>query len=589
MDSVFIDFNTVTLGSRPRGERDAQPLIGLSVNVDGETSRLHEAYIRSVLDAGGIPLLIPATTDADALRKIVEGIDGLILTGGGDVGGRYFGEETLPGIETDPFRDAYDFLLLRLAADRQLPIFGICRGVQVINIAFGGTIWQDIPSQYPSAPLNHIIVSPREKPAHPVSVAKNSVLASVLGRTEVGVNSRHHQAIKDVAPGFRVTATSPDDIVEAIEAYPSCRIMGVQWHPENMAAEGGDEGMKALFRFFVSEAGLFKQAKEIHHNNLVVDSHGDTPMLFANHTVDFGRRDPVAKIDLAKMAEGKLDAAMIVAYLPQGPRDEVSLRKATAQAVSLLDAMKAQIEANAVCAEQARTFAEADRLKSEGKKAIFLGIENGYAIGNDLKNLTLFKDKGVVYVTLCHNGANDLCDSARGEAEYGGLSLFGREVVREMNRLGLVVDLSHAAESTFYDVLDESLVPVICSHSSARALCDHPRNITDDQIRALSAKGGVVQVCLYGPFLVQEREATLADAVDHIDHIVQVGGIGCVGIGSDFDGDGGIRGCDAVNEYINITVELLRRGYKEEDIAKILGGNLQRVFDIVQQFSEAAH
>lgn len=586
MKHYFTDFSTVSLGTLPSGARAGQPLIGISVNIDAETSRLHDAYVRSVEDAGGIPVLIPATTDAGVLREIVERVDGVLLTGGGDVGAEYFGEETLPDItDVDPVRDAYDFLLLRLASDRQLPVFGICRGVQVINIAFGGTLWQDIPSQYPGKYLQHSILTQKEKPVHDVRVAEGSVLSSVFGKDAVGVNSRHHQAVRHVAEGFRVSAVSPDGITEAIEGYPSRRMMGVQWHPENMAAAGCVK-MKALFRFFVSEAALFKRAKEIHDKYLTVDSHCDTPMLFAGHDVDFGRRDPVAKLDLAKMAEGKLDAAFVVAYIPQGERNDAAHAVALEKALSLLGEMKDRIGRNTVYAAQAVTFAEAERLKKMRRKAIFLGVENGYAIGRDINNVGVLYNKGVVYMTLCHNGANDLCDSAAGPREHGGLSGLGREAVREMNRLGMVVDLSHAAETTFYDVLDESSVPVICSHSSSRALCDHPRNLTDDQLRALASKNGVVQVCLYNDFLVSGRRATVSDAVDHIDHIAGIAGTDHVGIGSDFDGDGGIEGCDGANEFINITMELLRRGYAEEDIAKILGGNLRRVVDAVQRVAQ---
>ena len=233
----------------------------------------------------------------------------------------------------------------------------------------------------------------------------------------------------------------------------------------------------------------------------------------------------------------------------------------------------------------ATTPQEIRTIKAQGKKAICLGIENGYALGKLVENLRMFKEMGVSYITLCHNGDNDICDSARGKQEWKGLSPFGKEVVKEMNRLGIMVDISHAAESTFYQVLEVSETPIIASHSSARPLCDHPRNLTDDQLKALAAQGGVAQICLYKGFINKEEEkASLSDAIRHINHIVDLIGIDHVGIGSDFDGDGELIGCSATNELINITVRLLEEGYTEEDIRKIWGGNLLRVMTAIQDF-----
>ena len=210
-------------------------------------------------------------------------------------------------------------------------------------------------------------------------------------------------------------------------------------------------------------------------------------------------------------------------------------------------------------------------------------IENGYAIGRDIANVKKFRDAGVVYMTLCHNGDNDICDSARGAGEHGGLSAFGREVVAEMNRVGMMVDLSHASEKSFYDVLEASAAPVVCSHSSCRALCNHPRNLTDEQIAAIAAKGGVVQITMYKGFLVENGDATLNDFMRHLQHAIDVAGIEHVGIGTDFDGDGTIIGCRDASQLINVTREVLRRGYDAASIAAIWGGNWLRVMRDVQK------
>ena len=290
------------------------------------------------------------------------------------------------------------------------------------------------------------------------------------------------------------------------------------------------------------------------------------------------------------MEMGHIDAAFLVAYQAQGERDDQSLSNATAFAFKRIRQIKSQVELQSRSLGIAVTPAELMSLKKEGKKAVLIGIENGYAIGKDLKNIERFRDEGVTYITLCHNGSNDLCDSAAGDAEWNGLSPLGKEAVKEMNRLGIMVDVSHASEATFYDVLKESTVPVIASHSSVRTLCDHARNLTDDQIRAIAEKGGVIQVCLYTEFINNEPDkASLSDALEHIRYIIDLVGIDYVGIGSDFDGGGELIGCRAANELIQITVKLLGLGYTVREIEKIWGGNLLHVMSKVQESARIDH
>ena len=554
-----------------------RPKIGISANRKDGTSCIAEPYFQSVIMAGGAPVLVPVTTDISSLATIVDSLDGLILSGGGDLSSEYLGEEPIPELgDTDAYRDEYDLLLLRLAFNRQLPIFGICRGHQVINAAFGGTLYQDIYSQFSRDAFKHSQEEARDIATHSVTLSKApSRLRKILSKqngSDVFVNSFHHQAVKQVAPEFLQTAVSPDGLNEAMEhlEYP---IFSVQWHPEPMTV-AGNEDMLDLFRYHVRQASVFAKAKEIHKNILTIDSHTDTPMFFP--TLDLARKEG-GKVNLPLMMEGRLDAVFMVAYLPQGERDDVSLLKATEYATERLLKVIEQAEKYSGRLGIARTSDDLWRLKHENKKAIFLGIENGYAIGKDLKNLQRFKDMGVSYITLCHNGDNDICDSAAGNAEWGGLSPFGKDVVAEMNRLGLMIDISHAADSTFYDVLKCSTKPVIASHSSARALCNHRRNLDDDQIRAIAAKGGVVQICLYKEFINENADkASLSDAINHILHIIDIAGIDYVGIGSDFDGDGELIGCRAANELIQITMRLIEKGFDDKDIAKIWGGNLMR-------------
>ncbi len=228
------------------------------------------------------------------------------------------------------------------------------------------------------------------------------------------------------------------------------------------------------------------------------------------------------------------------------------------------------------------------RLKGEGKKAIFIGIENGYGIGKDISNIARFQKMGVNYITLCHTKDNDICDtSSDTKHEWNGLSPYGRDVVKEMNRLGVMIDVSHAGEKTFWDVIELSTQPIIASHSSVQALCYHDRNLTDKQMKAIAKNGGVVQICLVDLFINKDTsKASLIDAIDHIDYAVKVAGIDHVGIASDFDGGGGLLDCADVAQFPNITRELIRRGYSEKEIRKIWGGNLLRAFKQVEQMAQ---
>ncbi|MDR0750244.1 MAG: gamma-glutamyl-gamma-aminobutyrate hydrolase family protein [Tannerellaceae bacterium] len=566
-------------------EQSQPPRIGISANRKDGLSCIADTYVQAVLEAGGAPVLIPVITDVKALTAIVAGLDGLLMSGGGDINPLYLGEEPIPQLQdVDSVRDEYDLIILRLAFNRQLPIMGICRGHQLINAAFGGGLYQDIYSQNKNGLIKHSQTLARELPSHSVTLSQGKTkLRSILKQETILVNSFHHQAITETAPEFIPTAFSPDGINEGME-HPEYAIFSVQWHPEAMASDG-DERMGELFKYHIEEARRFRRAKEIHRRIFTIDSHTDTPMLFPG-SFNLGEKEG-GKVNLPYMEEGMIDAAFMVAYIPQGERDEASLQAAAGYAAERLGQVKMQEGLHPERMAIAYTPGDLARLKLQHKKAIFLGIENGYAIGKDLANLARFKEMGVSYITLCHNGSNDICDSAKGEPEWGGLSPFGKEVVGEMNRLGIMIDISHAAESAFFDVLKESKTPVIASHSSVKALCNHPRNLSDKQIKALAEKGGVIQVCLYKGFINRDEEkASVSDAIRHIDYIVRLAGIDYVGIGSDFDGDGELIGCRASNELINITVGLLKAGYSEQDIKKIWGGNLLRVMDAVQS---AAH
>lgn len=564
--------------------KETLPVIGITGNYTQETCTLAEGYYQSVLKAGGIPFIIPPFYETDRLGELLDRLDGIIFSGGGDINPLLLGEEPIKELHSiTPERDQQELLLVRLAYDRQIPMLGICKGIQIINAALGGTLYQDIHTQMEGIRIKHSQDQDRRYPSHQVTISRGSILEKIFG-TELAVNSFHHQACKSAAPGLKVTAMSSDGVIEAIESDEFKSIMGVQWHPETYILRNSTE-MLPIFEWLISESAEFKLAKKLHNKILTLDSHCDTPMFFPQG-INFASRDPKILVDLHKMTEGHLDASIMVAYLEQKERDEASLENATAMANQILTQIEEMVAKNCTAVDIAYTPDNLWQLKKDGKRAIMLGIENGYAIGKDICNVEAFRKRGVVYMTLCHNGDNDICDSARGNHEHGGVSEFGKQVIEEMNRVGMMVDLSHAGEESFYDALQISKTPIVCSHSSARALCDHPRNLTDEQMRALAKTGGVAQVTLYHGFLKKQTDATILDAIDHLNHMVNIMGIEHVGIGTDFDGDGGIRGCASASELINFTRRLLRERYTEEQIQMIWGGNFLRVMRQVQAHSK---
>lgn len=371
-----------------------------------------------------------------------------------------------------------------------------------------------------------------------------------------------------------------------------------------------------------------QKAAKIHDKVFTIDSHTDTPLKFMNSDFDIGVEHDghkgEGKIDIPRMEKGGLDAVFFAVFIGQGERDSAGHAEAFAKAEEIFDASYKAVEANSETAAIAISPEQGYQLEKQGKRAIYLGIENGYPIGNDINNVDHFYNRGARYITLVHSHNNDLADSStdRVGPDFNGLSEFGEEVVKRMNELGMMIDVSHASDSAFYDILALSTKPVIASHSCSRAMCDNPRNLTDDMLRALAENGGVIQMCILSDYvkkLVQSEEremakqafwkkhanwknyteeerkqgmkdwyqldvdypanlATVSDAVDHIDHMVKIAGIDHVGIGTDFDGGGGLQDCFDVSELGNITLELVKRGYSEEDIRKIWGGNFMRVF-----------
>ena len=599
-------------------EAKRQPIIGITTNFTEGDATLRDVYYKQIVKAGGTPVLIPPVADKEVLVNTLTHLDGLLLTGGGDINPLWMGEEPSTHLHNiNAERDLAELMLTRLAFNRQIPILGICRGIQTLAVALGGIVQQDIYEDYlrideavgkklskdkvvttlHSATLKHSQDADRGEATHSVTLEKGSILRALYKEEHIFVNSFHHQAVKTAGDRFRATAVSPDGVIEAIESREFKSVMGVQWHPEWM----GDEGGK-LFGWLATQANNFYIAKQLHQRVLTLDTHCDTPMFFPQG-VRFDQRDPRILYDLHKMTEGRQDAVTMAAYLPQ-PKigetfsskiDVAGLKRFNPDLIETLDHLTPAVYADLIFNKLeeivkqnqryisiARTPSDLYEDKRKGRKSIMFAIENGLALEHKLENVKHFAQRGVVYITLCHNGDNDICDSARGCNTHGGVSKFGAEVIKEMNRNGIMVDLSHGGEKSFYDALDISTQPIVCSHSNSKVLCDVPRNLTDDQMRALAKKGGVAHITLYHGFLKKEGEATVMDAIAHLEHAIEMMGIDHVGVGTDFDGDGTVRGMADASEMINFTLHLLRRKYSERDIEKIWGGNWLRVMAKVQ-------
>lgn len=579
-------------------EATRQPVIGLTGNFADGDARLCEQYYMSVVRAGGTPVIIPPVADKDVIINTLDKIDGLVLTGGGDINPLWAGEEPSPRLHgINHMRDKAELLTVRLAYNRQIPMLGICRGIQTLVTALDGEVDQDIAESFAAAHgagraaaaaghslIKHSQDADRSEPTHTVRISRESVLYSLYKTETLAVNSIHHQAVRASGRRFSVSAKAPDGVIEAIESSEFKPFIGVQWHPEWLGESG-----QVLFRWLVDRAHDFYTAKDLHRRMLTLDTHCDTPMFFPQG-IHFDQRDPRILVDMHKMAEGHQDAVIMAAYLPQPKLGETFSSKVAFKvdgplqyADLIFDKIEEIVNANNRYLSIARTPSDLYEDKRKGRRSIMLGIENGLALNHDISNVRYFARRGVVYITLCHNGDNDICDSARGCNTHGGVSRFGEQVIKEMNRCGIMVDLSHAGEKSFYDALSISSKPIVCSHSNCKALCDVPRNLTDDQLRALAKHGGVAHITLYHGFLRNDsQEATVMDAIAHLEHAIDIMGIEHVGLGTDFDGDGGIRGLADSSELINFTLHLLRRRYSERDIARIWGGNWLRVMAQVQ-------
>jgi len=378
----------------------------------------------------------------------------------------------------------------------------------------------------------------------------------------------------------------------------------------------------------VTADGISARAKKLHFSSIVVDTHDDTTQRFLDGKFDLGKRDALGSIDIPRMKEGGLGAIFFSIWIPS----KVTGPEAVHRALTQIDAVREQVRRHSNDMVLATTASEVREARKQGKIAALMGVEGGHMINSNLGVLRSYAALGVRYMTLTHSGNDEWADSSTDKAVHNGLTEFGKDVVREMNRLGVIVDISHVSDKTFYDVLETSKAPPFASHSSCRAICDAPRNMTDQMMKDLAAKGGVVQINYHVGFLSQEfRDAEKANPeinkaisaevtkrcgdnegcqliegdritreyveqgklprvefskiIEHIDHAVKVAGIEHVGLGSDFDGANMPYGMEDAAKLPKITEALLQKGYSEGDVKKILGENTLRFMTEVERIS----
>ncbi|PKP06894.1 MAG: hypothetical protein CVU10_04875 [Bacteroidetes bacterium HGW-Bacteroidetes-5] len=325
-----------------------------------------------------------------------------------------------------------------------------------------------------------------------------------------------------------------------------------------------------------TEAELIKKANSIHKRVLTIDTHNDTALRINNP--NSATRVTTGQVTFPLMKEGGLDASLFAIYIGQGERDSVSLIKATEYVKEQLSKFRSYVESYPTVSI-AYNSEDLLRNKKERITSVVLAIENGYAIAKDISNLEMFRDMGVRAITLCHNLNNEICDASMDkQSEHNGLSAFGIEVVKEMNRLGIIIDLSHASTKTLFDVLKVSKNPVMASHSGVYSIKNHNRNLKDNEMRAIADAGGLIQIAT-GRFFLSELpkdSVNVSHIADHIDYAKKIVGIDHIGIGTDFDGGGGVVGLENASKMKNLTIELLRRGYSESELEKFWGANFLR-------------